>query len=110
SRGRVEAIHCNNRSMAPLRIPAAEVAAFYRAYVLFSRLLHDSRYMFSTHLEEGDAVVFDNRRILHGRTAFSSADPRRLQGCYLEKDGLQSQIAILRSGGCNGLFKAPSSD
>ena len=42
-------------------------------------------------------MVFDNQRTLHGRTAFSSArHPRHLQGCYLTRDSVLSEVAILR--------------
>jgi gamma-butyrobetaine dioxygenase len=48
-------------------------------------------------LEDGQLVVFDNRRILHGRTGFASAKhPRHLQGCYLTRDSVCSQTALLR--------------
>ena len=46
-------------------------------------------------MRAGDLVVFDNQRILHGRTAFASArHPRHLQGCYLTRDSVFSRAAI----------------
>jgi gamma-butyrobetaine dioxygenase len=48
-------------------------------------------------LRDGDLVVFDNQRTLHGRTAFSSArHPRHLRGCYLTRDSVYSEAALLR--------------
>jgi gamma-butyrobetaine dioxygenase len=48
-------------------------------------------------LADGDLVVFDNQRILHGRTAFSSANhPRHLRGCYLTRDSVYCEAALLR--------------
>jgi gamma-butyrobetaine dioxygenase len=42
-------------------------------------------------------VIFDNQRILHGRTAFSSArHARHLRGCYLTRDSVYSTAAVLR--------------
>jgi gamma-butyrobetaine hydroxylase len=98
-RGSVKAIHYNSRSIAPLRLPLQDVPEFYRAYRAFARLLRDERNVISTPLTEGELVVFDNRRVLHGRTAFSSSDDRWLQGCYLDQDGLRSQIAVLKRHG-----------
>jgi hypothetical protein len=47
-------------------------------------------------LEPGDAWVFDNRRMLHARTAFDPSTGRRhLQGCYVDRDELLSRIRIL---------------
>jgi gamma-butyrobetaine dioxygenase len=51
----------------------------------------------ATRLNDGDLVVFDNRRVLHGRTGFASArHPRHLQGCYLTRDSVYSGAAVLR--------------
>jgi gamma-butyrobetaine dioxygenase len=48
-------------------------------------------------LNDGDLVVFDNQRILHGRTGFSSAQyPRHLRGCYLTRDSVYGETALLR--------------
>ncbi len=42
---------------------------------------------FAFHLAPGDLVAFNNRRILHGRTAFDqSRISRHLEGCYVDID------------------------
>jgi len=38
----------------------------------FARLLREPRFQMRRHLGDGELVVFDNQRTLHGRTAFSS--------------------------------------
>jgi gamma-butyrobetaine dioxygenase len=94
--GAVVAIHYNNRSIAPMRLPAARMEKFYASYRAFAELLRDSRYQLRFRLRDGDLVAFDNRRILHGRTAFSSARfLRHLQGCYLTRDSVYSEAAML---------------
>jgi len=95
--GEVIAVHYNNRSIAPLRLPAREVRLFYEAYRQFAQLLRTPRLQLRTRLGAGMLVVFDNQRILHGRTAFSSArHPRHLRGCYLSRDSVYSETALLR--------------
>jgi len=95
--GEVAAIHYNSRSIAPLQLPAGEIRAFYAAYRRFAALLRDERFQLRTRLRNGDLVVLDNQRTLHGRTGFSSARyPRRLQGCYLSRDSVLSETALLR--------------
>lgn len=91
--GDVKAVHYNNRSMRPIRLPAAETRAYYRAYRLFAELLRDPNFEWRIKLEKGDLVAFDNHRILHGRTAFQGS--RHLQGCYLARDGVFSNFAML---------------
>jgi hypothetical protein len=97
--GEVVAVHYNNRSIAPLRLPARETALYYDAYRRFAQLLRDPRFQLRMRLEEGMLVVFDNQRVLHGRSAFSSARyPRHLRGCYLSRDSVYSETALLRRG------------
>jgi gamma-butyrobetaine dioxygenase len=59
--------------------------------------------MVTARLAPGDCVIFDNTRILHGRTAFADGGGsggagtgrRHLQGCYADLDGLASAVAVL---------------
>jgi alpha-ketoglutarate-dependent taurine dioxygenase len=95
--GEVSAVHYNSRSIAPLRLAARDAARFYSAYRRFAVLLRNSNFHLQLRLRDGDLVVFDNQRTLHGRTAFSSAKyPRHLRGCYLTRDSVYSEAAILR--------------
>jgi gamma-butyrobetaine dioxygenase len=95
--GEVTAVHYNNRSIAPLNLPAREAAGFYSAYRRLATLLRAPRLQLRTRLDAGTLVVFDNQRVLHGRSAFSSARyPRHLRGCYLSRDSVYSETALLR--------------
>lgn len=94
--GRVRAVHYNSRSIAPLRLAAAEIEPFYEAYRGFAGLLREPRFQVRMKLGDGELVAFDNRRTLHGRTAFASAcHPRHLQGCYLTRDSVLSRAGVL---------------
>ena len=82
---------------AAARCRARDCAAFYAAYRRFAVLLRDPRYQLKFRLGDGDLVVFDNQRILHGRTAYSSAQhARHLRGCYLTRDSVHGAAALLR--------------
>jgi gamma-butyrobetaine dioxygenase len=90
---------------APLR--ASTPIKFYTAFSRFSSMLENPDAAFQYSLREGDAVLFDNRRILHARTAFNdlphttedAADtPNRwLKGLYLEADAVLNRRRILES-------------
>jgi alpha-ketoglutarate-dependent taurine dioxygenase len=96
-RGEVNAVHYNNRSIAPLRLEPRAAADFYRAYRRFAELLREPSHQLKFALRDGDLVLFDNQRILHGRSAFSSAKhARHLRGCYLTRDSVYSETALLR--------------
>jgi len=103
-RGRIRGVRFNNRSARPLRLPYAEVTAFYPAYRRWAELLAEPGRQLNLRLAPGDCLVFDNTRVRHARTAFriSADEPgRHLQGCYADLDGLASTLAVLKrsSGG-----------
>jgi gamma-butyrobetaine dioxygenase len=101
-RGAIAAVHYNSRSIAPLR-PAGGAGTFYAAYRRFAGLLRDSRHQLKVRLADGELVLFDNQRILHGRTAFTSArHARHLRGCYLTRDSVHSHAALLRRATTRG--------
>ncbi|KAF8127811.1 hypothetical protein K438DRAFT_917781 [Mycena galopus ATCC 62051] len=96
---------------APLHIGTPLV--LYEALARFAELLEDPARVYRYLLKEGDAVIFDNRRVLHARTAFSDkegagneeggagkdGEPNRwLKGCYFEADALLDRGRMLRKG------------
>ncbi len=77
-------------------LPAAKLAAFYRARRLLDQLLRSCAYEIRFRLCDGDLVMFDNRRLLHGRTGFDPGEGlRHLQGCYIDSDGPRSLYRVL---------------
>jgi len=95
--GDLAAVHYNSRSICPFCLPADELVPFYHAYRKFALLLRDPQLEFRVKLHNEDLVAFNNRRILHGRTAFSSGSGRWLQGCYIDWDGLLSNLALIEA-------------
>ncbi|HUO21001.1 MAG TPA: TauD/TfdA family dioxygenase [Caulobacteraceae bacterium] len=94
--GELLSVRFNNRSAAPLvDIPYDDMAAYYAAYRAMAALVDDPALHIRFQLMPGDLFVVDNLRVLHARTAFSSAGQRWLQGCYADKDGLNSTLAAL---------------
>jgi gamma-butyrobetaine dioxygenase len=72
---------------------------FYDAYLAMWRMLRDPDNVLTFRLTAGDTLCFDNRRILHGRAEFDPQSGRRhLQGCYLDRDMVESRLRKLRLG------------
>jgi gamma-butyrobetaine dioxygenase len=98
---------------APLSLSTTS-PAFYPALAEFASLLAKPELTFEYTLNEGDAVLFDNRRLLHARTAFSDREggdaghdgemSRWLKGCYLEGDALLDRGRVLRTKAEQGLL------
>ena len=94
------AVRYNNRSAAAFDMPDDVVPAFYEAYRHFGRLLRGTEAEVRLSLGVGDLLLLDNHRVLHGRLAYSGGR-RRLQGCYADRDGLDSALRTTASGSEN---------
>jgi gamma-butyrobetaine dioxygenase len=95
--GRITAVHFNNRSFAGINVSVELVEPWYAAYRNFARILKQPERELIFRLAPGDLLVMQNERALHGRTAFDpNLGRRHLQGCYVDKDGLESRMRVLR--------------
>jgi gamma-butyrobetaine dioxygenase len=95
--GRIKTIHFSPRlDFVPL-LPPEDLSAYYRARRVFDHLLRTSEFELRFLLHGGDLVMFDNCRLLHGRTRFDPREGlRHLQGCYIDIDGPRSLYRVLR--------------
>jgi gamma-butyrobetaine dioxygenase len=70
--------------------------AYHAAAKKFDQLTNDPANMFEYRMEEGDCVIFDNRRVLHARRAFEADKGERwLKGTYMDRDVYHSKLAVL---------------
>ena len=77
-------------------MPSEIMPLFYRAYRAFMAKTRDEKYRLRLKLNPGEMVVFDNRRVLHGRDAFDPASGfRHLQGCYVDRGTFSSRLRLL---------------
>ena len=77
-------------------LPSDEVDAWYRAYRAYMRLSRDPAFRIAFKMQPGQMVVFDNRRVLHGREAFDpSTGFRHLHGCYVDRGEFDSRLRML---------------
>ncbi|KAJ3563344.1 hypothetical protein NP233_g8998 [Leucocoprinus birnbaumii] len=98
--------HINYSPPFQAPLPLDTPPEFYPALREFSQLLNNPMNTYQYTLREGDAVLFDNRRALHARTAFREREDaenmtkgeanRWLKGCYLEADAIMDRGRVLR--------------
>jgi len=103
---------------APVCLPPHQVDRYYEAYADFERLLNGNTnddiddelsqyaqdFTWQQKLQPGEMLVFNNRRMVHGRRAFAAAEgvsfdesQRHLVGCYTNiDDTLNSYRVLLR--------------
>jgi gamma-butyrobetaine dioxygenase len=67
---------------------------YLEAIRAFASITEDqSRSIYERRLEPGEAIIFDNRRILHSRTAFDATKGIRwLKGGYVDSDGFRARL------------------
>ncbi len=88
---------CFNAHLADIfDLEPALMTRFYRAYRRFMQMTRSDDYLVTLKLKGGEMVVFDNRRVMHGRNAF---DPqtgfRHLHGCYVDRGEFESRLRVL---------------
>jgi alpha-ketoglutarate-dependent taurine dioxygenase len=89
----IAAVHINERTMAPLDIAENLVQPVYNALRKFLGLLYAEQSAIQFRLESGQAMVFDNHRVLHARTAFNGA--RHIRQCHVDRDEFFSRYRAL---------------
>ena len=77
-------------------LPVAEMQRFQAARIRLAQLLDDDAFVLRFTLQAGQLMMFDNSRVLHGRTSFDPNEGNRhLQGCYIDIDGPQATLRML---------------
>jgi trimethyllysine dioxygenase len=74
-----------------------ELEEFYEALQIWHALLVSKEMMLQFPMKPGQALIFDNWRVLHGRTAFD-ATKRRICGGYVNMDDYQSRRRLTTRG------------
>jgi gamma-butyrobetaine dioxygenase len=77
-------------------VSAHDTPKLYRAVHLWNGLLDGGKFERRARIGSGNVVVWDNHRILHGRTGFrlGSRGRRVLRGCYVDADHLRNEHAL----------------
>jgi gamma-butyrobetaine dioxygenase len=100
--GRIRQIRYSSMSMQPVRMPPAQIEAFYAAYRTFAELAGRRDRVLTLRLRPGECLITDNTRILTGRTGFAESVNRRVQVCWADIDAVASALELIRHPGGNG--------
>jgi len=88
--GELVQVSFNNGDRAPFLLEPQDMTRFYDALRAFEELANDERLQWSHVLAPGEAMLFDNWRVLHGRKAYSGK--RTLCGAYLNHEDFESRL------------------
>jgi gamma-butyrobetaine dioxygenase len=95
--GQVLGVHYSPRlDYSPL-LPPATFSHFHQARQCLGQWFSDPELELRFTLKPGELMLFDNSRVLHGRTAYDPREGRRhLQGCYIDIDAPRGRYRALR--------------
>jgi len=93
--GNLHGIRLNDRVAAPLSIPPDQVETYYRGLRYLLELAESDSLMLKLTLQPGDIAIFDNHRILHGRSDLTINGQRWLQWVQIERGDFHSSLRII---------------
>ena len=92
--GEICEFRMNERTMGPIDLPAELVEPVYRALEKLFQYSYDAKYHMHYLLKGGEALVFDNARVLHARTGFNG--DRHVRLTHVGSDEFYSRWRQLR--------------
>ena len=94
AQGRTLGVHYSPRLDGLPLLALDQMKAYHRARKRLGELFCDPAYEIRFPLQAGELMLFDNSRVLHGRSRFDPSEgPRHLQGCYIDLDGPRERYA-----------------
>jgi trimethyllysine dioxygenase len=90
--GELVQVSYNNADRAPFLLPPREMDQFYAAIRAFESLSNDHRLQWRRVNPPGEAMLFDNWRVLHGRTSYTGH--RHLCGAYVNREDYESRLRL----------------
>ncbi len=82
----------NNYDRSDFRLPNNQIQAFYGSIRLFDKLANENSMQWRKILKPGQMLIFNNWRILHGRSEFKGK--RKMAGCYINKEDFESSCRM----------------
>ena len=96
--GRITRFTYNNHTRDSILNVTPDVAIeLYKGFITIGRMLRDPANQIDHKMCPGDITVFNNSRVLHGRTEFqiTSEGDRYLEGIFIDWDIVYSRLRVL---------------
>jgi len=96
SDGDVSSVRLLDRALAPVDCALEQVEEFYAALRELLSLSYSGDGLIEFKLQAGEMLVFNNQRLMHGRTAFNpDSSKRHIRSCHVDLDEFYSRLRIL---------------
>ena len=93
--GQMSQFRLNERTMGPIDLPPELMEKTYAALTKILEMTYDRKYHMHHLLESGQALVFDNARVMHARTGFNGN--RHVRLTHIGSDEFYSRWRQLRN-------------
>lgn len=88
--------YANRVTAAPLDLPVDLVEPIHNALRKLVTLMNDPKLETRFMLNPGDILIFDNQRVLHGRTAYDDGrGERHIRRCQVAREDFHSRLRLL---------------
>lgn len=96
SDGDVSSVRLLDRALAPVDCELEQVEPFYAALRELLELSYRGEGQIEFKLAPGEMLVFNNQRLMHGRTGFDPGGSRRhIRSCHVDLDEFYSSLRML---------------
>ena len=93
--GDVVGIRFTDRTIPPQDLPEQYLEPVYRGIRSFWKIVNSDEFVYQYLMQPGDLHIFDNHRVLHGRTAFDpTIAERHLQQCSVNRDEFHNTLRL----------------
>jgi trimethyllysine dioxygenase len=89
-------VRWNSSDRTGIELPVQDTVKWYDAARKFDALLKKQENEYWEQLTPGKVVIFDNWRVMHGRSSFTGK--RRICGAYINRDDWISKYKMLKFG------------
>jgi alpha-ketoglutarate-dependent taurine dioxygenase len=93
--GAIAGFRLLDRGVGPLDLAEDKVEPYFAALRKLLAMLYDEANQLRVPVAAGEALFFNNQRVLHGRTAFDPGSARFMRTCHVELDEFYSTLRIL---------------
>jgi len=93
--GEIAGFRLLDRAVGPLDLPEHEIEPYYAALRLLLEALYDEANQVTIPVASGEALFFNNQRVLHGRKAFDTDGRRFMRTCHVDIDEFNSTLRRL---------------
>jgi gamma-butyrobetaine dioxygenase len=94
--GQLDGLRLLDRGTAPFDLAESEVDSYYAAYRKLLSILYDTSNQLIVKIRAGEVLVFNNHRLLHGRTAFDASKSfRHVRSANVDLDEFYSSLRVL---------------